>query len=212
MTTYNLRNIAAAAVIGIFTISGVQIVSAQSDRDQQKMERKAAKQQLKMDRQRAKLERQRQMSWAKREAEINRYRPTGISNYDVNSPYARYRVVRSGSNYMTDSRGAMLLREAVNQGYREGFNAGRSETNGNRDNSWSNLPTYRTGTMGYQSYVDRGQYQYYFRQGFQRGYQDGTNVQYRDDMNGTYQYGAYENGSLNILGSILNSILNLQTY
>ena len=48
------------------------------------------------------------------------------------------------------------------------------------------------------------QYQYYFRQGFLRGYQDGYDRRYR--------YGSNNNGAFNILGSILNGILNIQNY
>ncbi|MGB7210882.1 MAG: hypothetical protein WBD27_19665 [Pyrinomonadaceae bacterium] len=62
---------------------------------------------------------------------------------------------------------------------------------------------YRSGSVGYQSYVNRSQYQYYFQQGFQRGYH-GSNSRYQEGYNSSYEYGSYENGSLNILGTILN--------
>jgi len=52
-------------------------------------------------------------------------------------------------------------------------------------------------------YVNQGDYNYYFRQGFNRGYQDG--------YNGQYQYGQYSNGNRSILGAILGTILNLQS-
>jgi len=60
--------------------------------------------------------------------------------------------------------------------------------------------------------VNQSQYQYYFRQGFQRGYQDGSNSRYQDGYTGDYQYGRNDGGSLNILGTILNQILNIQSY
>lgn len=116
----------------------------------------------------------------------------------------RYRVYRNGSYYNTDRRGAELLRQAVRQGYEQGYRAGQLDRNNRRGGRWNNNSTYRSGTYGYQSYVDRRQYQYYFQQGFERGYQDGYNSR--------QQYGSSNNGSLNILGTILNGILNLQQY
>jgi flagellar biosynthesis/type III secretory pathway protein FliH len=118
----------------------------------------------------------------------------------------RYRVYRDGRYYQTDHRGAELLRQAVRAGYEQGFRAGKADRNSRRGGRWNNNSMYRSGTYGYQSYVDRRQYQYYFQQGFQRGYQDGYNSR--------QQYGSYNNnnGSVNILSTILNGILNLQQY
>lgn len=116
----------------------------------------------------------------------------------------RYRVYRNGSYYNTDERGARLLEQAVNRGYQQGFNAGKNDRSGRRGGSYSNSQMYRSGNYGYQSYVDSSQYQHYFREGFQRGYQDGYNSR--------YQYGSNSNGGINILGSILQGILNFQQY
>jgi len=121
-------------------------------------------------------------------------------------------VYRNGSYYNTDNRGADLLRQAVNEGYRQGFAAGRSDRSGRRNGGWLNSGVYRTGTYGYQRGVNRSQYQYYFQQGFQRGYQDGSNSQYQEGYSGNYQYGYNEDGKLNILGTILNGILNISRY
>ena len=60
--------------------------------------------------------------------------------------------------------------------------------------------------------MDRRQYQYYFQQGFQRGYQDGSNSEYQNGYNGAFRYGTYDNGTPSILGTILNEILNIQSY
>ncbi|MEO6052365.1 MAG: hypothetical protein ABIP78_13690 [Pyrinomonadaceae bacterium] len=156
----------------------------------------------------------------------------GYYTGNANSNSNRYRVYRNGSYYNTDYRGAELLRQAVNEGYRQGFTAGRSDLDGRRRISYSNSNIYQSGTYGYQSYVNQGQYQYYFRQGFQRGYQDGANSRYRnnnssygqyndgyndgngqyDDYNQQYQYGSSNNGVLSILGSILGQILNIRSY
>lgn len=116
----------------------------------------------------------------------------------------RYRIYRNGSYYNTDNRGAELLRQAVNRGYQQGLIAGRNDRMGRRSMGWRNSNVYRSGNYGYQSYVDSSQYRYYFQQGFERGYQDGYNSR--------YQYGSSNNGTFNILGSILSSILNVQRY
>jgi hypothetical protein len=52
-------------------------------------------------------------------------------------------------------------------------------------------------------YVDELQYNYYFRQGFQRGYEDGyySRSRYGQSSNGTYQ----------ILATLLSQILNLRS-
>jgi len=115
-----------------------------------------------------------------------------------------YRVYRNGSYYQTDYRGAELLRQAVNQGYQQGYRQGQIDRQNRRSGGYYGSNTYRSGTYGYQSYVDRSQYQYYFQQGFQRGYQDGYNTRTR--------YGYRSGGAMNILGSILGSILNIREY
>jgi hypothetical protein len=51
--------------------------------------------------------------------------------------------------------------------------------------------------------VDYDSYNYYFRQGFERGYQDG--------YYGRNQYGTYSSGKAAILSGILGTILNLVT-
>ena len=63
---------------------------------------------------------------------------------------------------------------------------------------------YQDANYGYRGYyVDQADYNYYFRQGFQRGYEDG--------FNNRYQYGVYLNGSYSVLGNVLSLILNLQS-
>ena len=217
-------------ILGIIGTSS--IASAQGNRDhnverRKEMKRadKVNKQNTKAELQRARLMQQRQADWTRynnqirasqqRQITYNTRNTQGVavvfggSNWDQN---ARYRVYRNGSYYNTDYRGAQLLQNAVNEGYRQGFQAGRADRNGNRRFGWSNSSVYRTGTIGYQSNVARNQYQYYFQQGFQRGYQDGSNSRFDDNYSGQYEYGYYENGSLNILGTILSTILNVRTY
>lgn len=116
----------------------------------------------------------------------------------------RYRVYRDGNYYQTDYRGAELLRQAVRDGYAQGYRQGQIDRRYGRNSGYYGSQIYRNGTYGYQSYVDQRQYQYYFQQGFQRGYQDGVHSQSR--------YGYRSGNGYSILGSILNSILNIREY
>ena len=86
-----------------------------------------------------------------------------------------------------------MLRRAINDGYREGFRAGQAD----REDGWSSNPqdgyAYQDASYGYDGYyVDLGEYQNYFREGFQRGYDDGYYSRSR--------YGRYSNGGSSILG------------
>lgn len=201
MKSYNLKKFAAVSAFGLVALLGMtDIAAAQGNRrNDQKQERKIDKQQDKIAKQQAKIAEQRRK--LEQERLDDRYRQNNVRN---NNNSNRFRVNRNGSYYNTDQRGADLLRQAVNAGYQQGFNAGKSDRNGRRKSSWSTSNIYRTGTYGYQSYVDRNQYQYYFQQGFQKGYQDGYNSR--------FQYGSNNGGSVNILSSILGSILNIQNY
>jgi hypothetical protein len=221
LKSIDLKNLAVVAAVGFISLLGTgSIANAQStqDRKMQKRQEKIEQQRDKLDHKRIQLQKQRHTEWARRSAQIGSSRVISSGYYTVDPHTSitegRYRVYRSGNSgyYSTDNRGADLLRQAVNEGYRQGFSAGRSDRNGNRMGGWSRSNIYRSGTVGYQKNVDRGQYQYYFRQGFQRGYQDGSNSEYTDGYNGSYQYGSYENGSLNIHGTILNQVLNIQNY
>lgn len=113
-----------------------------------------------------------------------------------------YRINRGGRYYEVNQRQYQLLQQAVNNGYRQGYEAGvRDRRYGRGDGYYYNDRVYRAGSYGYQSYVTRDQYQYYFQQGFQRGYQDG--------YNSTYRYGYRTNTGLNVLGAVLSSILQI---
>ena len=221
LKTLDLKKLASIVALGLFALFGTNVAaSAQGNSDHnRKQEEKANKQQAKIDQQRIQMERQRQAEWTRRNTTIVNYHNRRVASgtyYNieptVNVTSGRYRVYRNGSYYNTDNHGADILRQAVNEGYRQGFAAGRSDYGNRRNNSWSNNGVYRTGTYGYSSGVDRRQYQYYFQQGFQRGYQDGSNSMYQNGYTGSYQYGYHEGGSMNVLGTILNSILNIQTY
>ncbi len=160
----------------------------------------------------------------------DRSRGRGVHNGNANANTnrnhdKRFRVSRNGSFFDTDQRGADLLRQAVNEGYRQGFQAGRRDLDSNRRAVYSSSDIYRDGNYGYQNAVSQSQYQYYFRQGFRRGYQDGSNTRFRNsnsngqfndgfgqDYNQQYQYGSSNNGILSILAPILGQILNLRAF
>lgn len=225
MIPINFKKMAVMAALGMFALLGSSdLASAQgnSKHKQMKNEQKAERQAQKLERERAQLEAQRRAEWQRRNARFRNVRSgndrsngqgyyNGNANANTNRD-GRYRIYRNGAYYNTNGQGVELLRQAVNEGYRQGFDAGRNDRNSRRRGDWSTSNVYRTGTTGYQSYVNRSQYQYYFRQGFQRGYQDGTNSQYELDYNGDYQYGSSQGGSRNILNAVLGSILNIQSY
>lgn len=190
MRLFNIKSLVGFAALSIALLGGTIDAEAQGWGRLAKDQKRSIKQQQKLEKERLKLEQ------ARLRLERQRLQTVQVRN--------RYRVNRNGQWYNTDSRGADLLRQAVNQGYRQGFAAGRSDRNRRTGMNWGGSTIYRSGTYGYQSYVDRRQYQYYFQQGFQRGYQDGYNSR--------YQYGTNNGGTLNILGTILGSILNIQQY
>jgi len=129
--------------------------------------------------------------------------------YDYyNDPYfytaSSYRYSRGGSYYETNEYGANVLRESINNGYAEGYRAGQADRQDRWASDYRSSYAYQDANYGYDGYyVNQSEYNYYFREGFNRGYQDG----YSSRM----QYGSYSNGSRSILGGILSQILNLQS-
>jgi hypothetical protein len=98
-----------------------------------------------------------------------------------------------------------MLNTAVNDGYGEGYRSGRADRMDGWRPDYRSSYAYQNASYGYNGYyLDRGEYSYYFRQGFRRGYEDGYYSR--------YQYGVYQNGSYSILGAVVNTILGLQSY
>jgi hypothetical protein len=129
-------------------------------------------------------------------------------NYNYGSdPYfytrSTYRYSRGGQYYETNQYGVDLLRQAVNYGYDQGLRAGMADRQDRWASNYQNAYAYQDANFGYNGfYVDRGDYNYYFREGFRRGYQDG--------YGGRYQYGTYVSGRGTLLGAIAATILNFQ--
>ena len=117
---------------------------------------------------------------------------------------ASYRYYLGGRYYQTNEYGATVLRQAVNQGYEQGFAAGRAD----RQDRWAfNYRTsyaYQDANYGYGGfYIERANYNYYFRQGFRRGYEDGYYSRYR--------YGVYSTGRYVVRAPVLSVIINLRS-
>lgn len=126
-------------------------------------------------------------------------------NYS-NDPYIRtapsYRYAYSGVSRETNQYGVDVLRQAVNYGYQEGVRFGQADRQDGLSPNYQNSYAYRDANYGYAgNYVDQSDYNYYFRQGFQRGYTDGYNSR--------SQYGTSSNGSSSILANLLTTILGL---
>ena len=209
MKLFSLRNLALGAVL---VVGATGVVSAQNYneeyREWQEAQRRAQEEYRDYLRTRSRSDyRDWQQAQRMAQREYAEYRRTAGSNnrYMNRAGGSRfYRVYRNGSYYQTDYRGAELLRQAVNNGYQQGYRQGQLDARYGRGANYYGNNMYRTGTFGYQSYVARDQYQYYFQQGFQRGYEDGFNNQFR--------YGTRSNSGLSILGNILNGILNISQY
>ena len=126
-------------------------------------------------------------------------------NYS-NDPYIRtapsYRYAYSGYTRETNQYGADVLRQAVNYGYQEGVRFGQADRQDGLPADYRNSFAYQDANYGYSGYyVDQADYNYYFRQGFQRGYSDGYYSR--------SQYGTALTGSPSILATLLSSILGL---
>jgi hypothetical protein len=117
---------------------------------------------------------------------------------------SNYRYNRGGIFYETNQYGVNMLRQAVNYGYSEGYNAGQADRLDGWRSSYQDSYAYQDANYGYTGfYVDQDAYNYYFREGFRRGYEDGFRHH--------YQYGRYDNGTYSVLDGILGGILVLSS-
>ena len=131
--------------------------------------------------------------------------------YDYRSnPYrhlpASYRYSYGGNWYSTNRYGADMLRDAVRRGYQEGLRAGRADRYDRWSNGYRDSRAWIDASYGYDNYyVRRADYQHYFRQGFERGYQDGYYSRQR--------YGRYNDNDNTaiIFTAVLATILGMQS-
>src|SRR6476620_2366536 len=143
MHSLNIKKIAGVSALGLLILMGsIATTSAQNtdnwghnhDRISLKEQQKIAKQQAKLERERLRLEQERLRAEQMRERQYRNHNGYDNGSYD---PNARYRVYRSGRTYSTDGRGAELLRQAVNQGYQRGYEAGQTDRTGRRRSSYT---------------------------------------------------------------------------
>jgi hypothetical protein len=67
-----------------------------------------------------------------------------------------------------------IRRQALSNGYREGYSAGRDDRASGQSSSYDDHSVYRDATAGYRSsYGDENYYRSSFREGFRQGYNDG---------------------------------------
>jgi hypothetical protein len=129
-------------------------------------------------------------------------------DYDRDPYYSApvvYRYQRDGRTYDANRYEADLLRQAVRYGYDMGVRAGNADRMDNWRGDYRDNDAYRDANYGYNGYyVDQDEYNYYFREGFERGYQDA----YGND----YRYGQRSNDTATILASVLQAVLGLQNY
>jgi hypothetical protein len=113
-----------------------------------------------------------------------------------------FRYTVGSTDRTTNKYGADVMRQAVSNGYRQGFEAGRADRRDHWPSSYQQSYGYRDANFGYDgNYLPQSDYNYYFREGFRRGYEDGFAKH--------SQYGTVVNGSPSILGTILTGILGL---
>jgi hypothetical protein len=114
-----------------------------------------------------------------------------------------YRYYRGGRYYQVNNYAADMLRQAVNYGYQEGYRAGLADRNDRWRFGYQDSFAWQDANFGFNGfYVDQSEYNYYFREGFRRGYEDG--------YYGRRQYGTISGSSAIILGAVLAGILGLQ--
>ena len=89
---------------------------------------------------------------------------------------AQARYTYNYHNHTTDERGIELLKKAVQDGYRAGFNAGKNSqaTAHAYDRHFRRNLKYSDASIGYKSgLVPKTDYKNYFRDGFELGFDDG---------------------------------------
>ena len=124
-------------------------------------------------------------------------------NDDYYFAQPNYRYYYDNDYYYINRYQADLIRQALNYGYQEGFQAGRADRYDHWGYDYRSNYIYQDADYGYYGYyVREDEYNYYFREGFQRGYEDGYYSRSR--------YGHYDRGAYNLLGTVLDSVFRLE--
>ena len=134
---------------------------------------------------------------------VQRQAPASYGHDPYFSTPASVRYSRGGQFYETNQYGVTILRQAVNYGYDQGYRTGLADQHDHSISNYEGSFAYQDANYGYSGfYVDRDDYNNYFREGFHRGYEDG--------YGGHHQYGTYVSGRGTILSAVLGGILNFQ--
>lgn len=131
----------------------------------------------------------------------------GVSRDYSRDPYVitphSYRYSIGGHERLTNQYGADVLRRAVNSGYEQGVRAGEADRRDHWRANYQNAIAYRDADYGYDgNYIDLSDYNYYFREGFRRGYDDGYNAR--------WHYGVSTGNTIAVAAGVLASILVLK--
>jgi hypothetical protein len=103
-----------------------------------------------------------------------------------------------------DNQVSSGLRHSVNYGFDEGVRSGIADRRDPWAFNYRDSFAYQDANFGYAGYyVDRDDYNFYFREGFRRGYEDG--------FYSRNQYGHYSNGSYSVPVTTLSVILDLRS-
>jgi hypothetical protein len=116
---------------------------------------------------------------------------------------ASFRYSRGRQSYETNQYGVDLLKQAVNYGYEQGYRTGEADRMDHAASDFEGSFAYQDANYGYAGfYVDRDDYNFYFREGFRRGYEDGYGRH--------TEFGMYANGRGTMLDAVLGSIFNVE--
>ncbi len=116
-----------------------------------------------------------------------------------------YYYQRNGNYYYTSQYGAQMLQDAVNRGYEEGYRSGQADRYDGWGYNHQQSYGYQDASYGYNSYyVSLEEYNYYFREGFRRGYEDG--------YYGRQEYGQNSKGTFTVLGAVIGAIIDIIRY
>jgi flagellar biosynthesis/type III secretory pathway protein FliH len=203
MKHITLRNLLMMVVYGsvvFLTGSAVNAQARDEYRDWQRAQAEAQREYREYLRTRSRND-YRDWQRAQREAQRERREYVRERRDDRRDAGRYYRVYRDGRYYRYDNQGVNRLRQAVNLGYQQGYREGQQDRRYGRWMNFNDSSVYRRASFGYAGYVARNQYQYYFQQGFQRGYEDG--------YYNTSRYGYRSGNTFNVIGSLLNTILNV---
>ena len=134
---------------------------------------------------------------------VQRQKPAIYGRDPYFSTPATYRYSRGGRSYETNQFGVNLLRQGVNYGYDQGYRTGEADRMDHSPSNYEGSFAYRDANYGYGGfYVDRDDYNFYFREGFRRGYEDGFGRH--------TEFGMYVNGRGTVLDAVLGSIFNVE--